>query len=141
MLMIALPAPVPAPVSWSFSVRSMEDAGIVVEVLARLDSGWHLYATRLPSDQGPIPTTFRFLPSTDFTLAGDLVEPEPKEEYDHNFAMLVRHHSGAPVFTQRIERRTNGAFSVQGEVEYMVCNDVTCLPPVVVPFLIQVDPA
>jgi hypothetical protein len=28
---------------------------------------------------------------------------------------------------------------VEGEVEYMLCNDKTCLPPVGVPFKVVVD--
>ena len=31
-----------------------------------------------------------------------------------------------------------GFQSHEGEVEYMVCNDVTCLPPVGIPFRIEV---
>jgi thiol:disulfide interchange protein DsbD len=69
---------------------------------------------------------------------GPLNEPVPKEEFDPNFEMQVRYHPGNPRFTQRIKPATANGFVVEGEVEFMVCNDVTCLPPTAVPFRIEV---
>jgi DsbC/DsbD-like thiol-disulfide interchange protein len=125
------------PATWSFAAVATEGDKVEVTLTAQLEEGWHLYATELPSDQGPIATSFRFSPSEAFT-AGKLVEPAPKEEFDPNFAMVVRHHSGAPVFKLPIVRRTADAFTVEGELEFMVCNDKTCLPPEVVKFQIPV---
>lgn len=125
------------PATWSFAAVVTEGDRVEVILTAQLEEGWHLYATELPSDQGPIATSFTFTPSEAFT-AGTLVEPAAKEEYDPNFAMVVRHHSGAPVFKLPIVRRTADAFTVEGELEFMVCNDKTCLPPEVVPFKIAV---
>lgn len=126
------------PATWSFGATVREGTHVDVELTAHLEEGWHLYATELPSDLGPIPTTFRFTASEAYEPVGAIAEPAPKEEYDENFAMVVRHHSGAPVFTLPIARRTAGAFQVEGELEFMVCNDKTCLPPETVAFNITV---
>lgn len=138
-LLLGLALSVPThPATWSF--RAVPSAGDRVDVVltAQLEKGWHLYATELPSDQGPIATSFRFTPSEAYTVEGKLIEPAPVEEYDPNFAMVVRHHSGTPAFTLPIVRRTAAAFTVEGELEFMVCNDKTCLPPEVVKFQIPV---
>lgn len=131
--------PVTAPVSWSFA--SSVDAGGVVQVqlTAHIEEGWHIYATELPSDLGPIPTSIRVAPSDAYTVAGDLGEPVAVEEFDPNFGMVVRHHSGTPRFVIPIKPAVSGTFTVEGEVEYMVCNDKTCLPPVAVPFKLTVQ--
>jgi DsbC/DsbD-like thiol-disulfide interchange protein len=126
------------PVTWSFASELQKDGRIAVQLTAHVEEGWHLYATELPSDMGPIPTSFRFDPSNAFEVAGPLTEPDAHEEFDPNFSMVVRHHSGAPVFTLPIVRRTSEAFQVEGELEYMVCNDKTCLPPEVVRFSIPI---
>lgn len=126
------------PAKWTFNAVPLDDGSVNIHLEAALEQGWHLYATTLPSDQGPIPTSFNFNKTTEWVAKGDLVEPEPKEEYDINFAMEVRHHSGNPVFMLPIDRKTNETFKVEGELEYMVCNDKTCLPPKVVPFSIVV---
>jgi thiol:disulfide interchange protein DsbD len=126
------------PVTWNFSSALEDEGSVQLRLEAVAEEGWHIYATELENDLGPIPTTIRFEPSEDHELLGTLVEPLPKEEYDPNFEMQVRYHSGRPVFTQRIKPVTSEAFVVEGEIEYMVCNDVTCLPPTTIPFRIEV---
>lgn len=127
-----------APVVWSFGAHAQKDGIVLVELSAQLEDGWHMYATTLPSADGPLPTVFRFAPSTSFSIVGELHEPDPVEEYDPNFAMMVRYHSGQPRFVLKIKPSGDAPFVVAGELEYMVCNEKTCLPPVTVPFRITV---
>lgn len=133
--------PVGSPVSWSFSSASAADGSVLIEFAAECAEGWHIYATELPSDEGPIATSFRFTPSNAYKAIGELKEPLPDEQYDPNFAMTVLSHSGSPRFVLNVMPRTHERFVVEGQVEYMVCNERTCLPPVVVPFSITVTPA
>ncbi len=126
------------PVSWNFSSHATEQGQVVIRMEAVADAGWHIYATELENDLGPIPTAIRFTPSNHFAFVGPLVEPIPKEEYDPNFEMQVRYHSGKALFEQRIKPTSPKVFELEGEVEFMVCNDVTCLPPTIVPFRIKV---
>lgn len=144
MLQLALPlfllasAFTGAPVTWEFTAVPLADGVYEVRSTATTEDGWHIYATSLENDLGPIPTSIRFTPSKAYTLIGELVEPVPVEEFDPNFEMQVRYHSGETVFAQRVKPTADGSFVVEGEVEYMVCNDKTCLPPVGVPFRIEV---
>ncbi len=128
------------PAVWSFSASAQGSGHVNLEMKAVIEKGWHMYATVLPSDQGPIPTVFRFEPSDAYVPAGGVQEPVPVEEFDDNFGMVVRHHSGQPAFILPIDAKNNDPFIVKGEVEYMLCNDRTCLPPTVVPFEIHVKP-
>jgi hypothetical protein len=129
-----------APVKWSFQAVPQANGEVLVQCTATLDEGWHVYALTLPSDQGPIATAVRLKPSEAYERVGDVQEPKPVESYDPNFGMVVRHHDGAPTFTQRIRPRKEGSVVIEGEVEYMVCNDKTCLPPVTVPFSLPISP-
>lgn len=126
------------PIAWAFSSVAGSNGELHLELRATADPGWHIYATELPSEEGPVPTTFSFEPSDGFALDGVMLEPEPKEEYDPNFAMVVRYHGDTARFVQRISRRNADPFVVEGELEYMCCNDRTCLPPKRVPFSIPV---
>lgn len=101
------------------------------------EEGWHIYAMTLPRDDGPIPTSIQVAASTSFS-AGPVSEPTPETAYDVNFAMELRFHSGVVVFSVPLQRLNNGPLTVSGEVEYMACNDKTCLPPKVVPFSVTV---
>ena len=126
------------PVKWEFSAVPLDDGGVEVRATARAEAGWHIYATTLENDLGPIPTSIRFTASKSYEFVGKLIEPVPVVEFDPNFEMQVRYHSGETVFAQRIKPTADGSFVMEGEVEYMVCNDVTCLPPVGIPFRIEV---
>jgi len=132
--------PSDGPVTWSFASVQAANGSVLIELTAQLEMGWHIYATELPSDEGPIATTFRFTPSPAFAVLGELAEPKAEEHFDPNFEMTVRYHSDAPRFVLTVVPNTLEAFSVEGEVEFMVCNDKTCLPPTVVPFSVRIEP-
>lgn len=137
MSLIAVPQPF-GPVRWSTEASIAADGSVRVEIVAHCEEGWHIYATALPSDQGPLPTVFRFTPSNAYSALGVLQEPQAVEEFDENFGVQVRYHSGDAHFGLAIKPATSAAFSVEGEVEYMACNGSTCLPPVLVPFKIDI---
>ncbi|MBK8340055.1 MAG: hypothetical protein IPK99_08720 [Flavobacteriales bacterium] len=140
LLSSILPVDSPAtlPIQWSFSASTSDGDLVEVHLDARIEPGWHIYALELPRDDGPLPTVVRIAPGMDHDVRGAVQEPQPVEEMDPNFGMLVRHHSGAPRFGVTIVRRTVEAFDLHGEVEYMMCNDKTCLPPVAVPFKLNI---
>jgi DsbC/DsbD-like thiol-disulfide interchange protein len=135
-LIIAAPS---SPVKWKLQAHRMNDGLVRIDIRTEVEEGWHIYATTLPSDEGPIATSIRFKPSDAFTLIGELQEPTPTEVFDPNFSMVVRYHEGSPAFEQAVKPSKPGAFVVEGEVEYMVCNDKTCLPPIEVPFKLRVE--
>jgi Disulphide bond corrector protein DsbC len=121
-------------VKWNFSATEAKDNKVLVKLEAQVEKGWHMYATTLPRDDGPLPTIIHFDRSSAFALTGKLLEPSPKEENDPNFKMMVRYHEGMVIFMQYVERRTDRPFSIQGKVEFMQCNATGCLPPSTVLF-------
>jgi len=123
------------PVHWNIRALAASDGTLSVICDARLEEGWHLYATQLSSDQGPIPTAFRLVEGGGSYILR-VEEPTPVEHYDPNFGMVVRYHDGNPRFTLHTTAKATGPLS--GEVEYMLCNDKTCLPPTVYTFTVNV---
>jgi thiol:disulfide interchange protein DsbD len=124
------------PVSWRFEAVTAADGKVEVRIMATCEQGWHIYALSLPQGDGPIPTAIH-MGASDSYAAGEVSEPKPEEAFDPNFAMDLRFHSGA-VFTVPLKRLKDGPLTVTGEVEFMACNDKTCLPPKVVPFSVTV---
>lgn len=117
------------PVSWQFSSETTADGQVLVHLTAICEEGWHIYALTLPRDDGPLPTVIRNTGAGAYEVAGPVNEPAPEEVDDPNFGMRVRYHAGTVTFTLPIKRLTDQAFEVTGEVEFMSCNDHTCLPP------------
>ncbi len=121
------------PVSWSTEVVQIDEFTYDIKFHAAIEEGWHLYSQDLPDEDGPIATKFIFKETEGITLEGPTLEPKPHVEYDPNFMMDLAFFEEEVTFTQRV--LTDGAAShVEGSYEFMVCNEVRCLPPEFVEF-------
>ena len=127
------------PVSWSTEVRQIEDEQYELLIHAKIDKGWHLYSQELPSDDGPIATEFTFPEGSNYTLQGDVKEPEAITEYDPNFDMDLNYFKDQVTFTQIIVSTSNAPINLTAEVYFMVCDEEKCLPPEYVDLVFQVD--
>lgn len=117
------------PIKWEFSFNDKGNNKYELVATAQLDEGWHLYTTDLPSDDGPIPTTFTFAENSDVELVGDLQSKGTrKEEYDPNFMLDLSFYEKEASFVQEFKLLNEDA-EFKGSVEYMVCDDMRCLPP------------
>ena len=125
------------PVTWTFEAVTSANGHVQVLLKATCEKGWHIYALTLSRDDGPIPTAVRMAASESYT-AEPVVEQTPEVAYDANFEMELRFHSDTAMFTVPVRRLKEGPLTITGEVEYMACNDKTCLPPKVLPFCVTV---
>ncbi len=126
------------PVKWSFSSKKISETEAEIYFTAKIDKGWHLYSQHIP-ENGPIPTTFTIEKNKNYQLAGKILEPKPIVENDPNFDMVLKFFATKAVFTQKIKLLTDKDFSIKGSLNFMCCNDVSCLPPKDVPFTIKID--
>lgn len=117
-----------SPVTWKFSHVAEADSGLVT-LTASIEEGWHLYGLVLENDLGPLPTVITF--NEEVVQWGALHAPKTIQKYDDMFLMNVNYYESNVTFT----RKFKGDFKeITGSVEYMVCNDEMCLPPVTVDF-------
>jgi thiol:disulfide interchange protein DsbD len=117
------------PVEWSTSVEQVSETEYDLVIKATIEPKWHLYSQVL-DEGGPIPTTFTFVESENYELVGTPTEDEghsaPEPAFDN---MMVKYFEGVATFKQRIKLTSTTNFNIEGEVEYMVCDDSQCLPP------------
>jgi len=102
-----------------------------VDVQADIAPGWHLYALDIPAG-GPIATSFVVIEDEVFSSGGEAVQPEPVSWFDENFNMDTNYFEGTAVFTVPVriaESALPGDYELRLQVEFMLCNDSTCLPP------------
>ncbi len=127
------------PVKWTFDIENGANNRAIAKVTATIDKPWHLYSTTLPKG-GPIPTTITFNESDDYKLIGELKQDQdPEIVFDEAFQMELGYFSNKVTFSQEIELLTANATEVTGSVEFMACNDGSCLPPDTVDFTLKVD--
>ena len=117
------------PVTWKIH---LDDTGASVKSIvftATADKGWHLYDMNLP-EGGPISTSFTFETLTGAELIGSpTASVAPTTVYDEQFAMNLRWYPGTVSFTQKFKVTDAAKFKMEGQIEFMACNDETCLPP------------
>lgn len=116
------------PVKWETSVEKISDTEYNLIATATIDKGWHLYSQIVPKN-GPIPTTFAFEGNENYMKKGNTQEDKGVEVFDKVFSMKIKYFSDKAVFTQRIKATTSSKFTVTGTVEFMACNNNSCLPP------------
>ncbi|MDD2952022.1 MAG: cytochrome c biogenesis protein CcdA [Parabacteroides sp.] len=147
LIALVAQAQILTPVKWKIK---LDDKGGAPEkeivFTATADKGWHLYDMNLP-EGGPVSTSFKFETLNGAELVGQPVPSvKPTTVYDEQFAMNLRWYPGTVSFIQKLKVTDPAKFKAEGEVEFMACNDETCLPPDQIPFAfdkksIHVDPA
>ncbi|MFO7674633.1 MAG: cytochrome c biogenesis protein CcdA [Lutibacter sp.] len=119
------------PVKWSTSVEKISDTEYNLITTATIEAKWHLYSQNVPAD-GPIPTSFLFKKSADFNVVGKTSEEKGVTSFDPVFEMDIKYFENKAVFKQRVKINNSNAFKISGEVEFMVCDDASCLPPTII---------
>lgn len=115
------------PVKWTTkSVKTGDNtADLIFE--ATIDMKWHLYSQYF-DEGGPVRTNFMFDESDQFELIGKPSEsPEPEEVMDEVFKIKVKYFSNKATFVQKIKVNSSQAFTINGSIEYQVCQDDKCV--------------
>ncbi len=118
-----------AQVEWSLPmVEGLGGAKYRIHLTATLDEGWHMYDTEV-REGGPNATVFTFGSTDGYKLIGDVKSSvAPIVKYDDMFAMEIGYYEDGVTFTQDIEL-IDGNSMVDFVVEWMLCNDMSCMPP------------
>lgn len=121
------------PVHVSVQQKQVSPTEVDVIFTAKIDNGWHVYSTGLPSG-GPISATVTTEKAEGAQTAGKL-QAKGKElsNYDKLFEMKLRYFEKAVSFVQRY-KITGKTYHIKGYLEYGACNDQNCLPPTQVEF-------
>jgi thiol:disulfide interchange protein len=126
------------PVSWDFSYEKKSATQFELIFTASVEDNSHIYSMDIPAG-GPIPTTFRFDTISGYTLDGKAFEvTKPEEIFDEAFGFKIKTFSKKAEFRQKIRANTQ-SFTVTGAVNFMACNNATCLPPRDVEFSIKIS--
>ena len=123
-------------IQWSFE---FEPYPASLQISAKIENGWHLYALDLDPSIGPVPTQIvleknklvkEIHPFEASTIA--------KKSFDANFGAEVSYFEQSFEASNRI--KVKKPTTVKGELTYMLCDDKRCLPPQTIPFEIKVTP-
>jgi len=134
MLLMNINAQIADPVKWTFTTENLKGQEVELVFKATIDHPWHLYSAHLPAG-GPIATKPWFNEADHYSLVDGVVEvTKAKQKFDEGFQMDVGTISGKAELRQKVKLSGPGTHTITGEIEFQVCDDVTCLPPKVEEF-------
>lgn len=121
---------VAAPVEWSVSTEARNDGTIRVLFTARIEAPWHIYDLGPYDDMGPNATTVVFEPNESVTLVGGIESlTRPVRVYDSLFALEIGYFEQTARLAQTVRVKAGVKTELKARVEWMACNDESCLPP------------
>ena len=123
-------------IQWNFDYVAFPSA---LQISAKIENGWHLYALDLDPNIGPVPTQIVLEKNKAVKILNSFeASTKAKQSYDPNFGAEVSY------FEQSFEARNRIVVkkptTARGELTYMLCDDKRCLPPQSIPFEIKVTP-
>ncbi len=127
------------PYTWSFVAKKAADKTYEIHCRVEINPPWHTYSQFTP-EGGPVPTKFEFSKNPLYTLAGPVKElGKLQTRHEEVFAVDVKYFDGKVDFVQRVKLKGNAKTNFSGSVEFMVCNDVQCLPPTTEKFTLALN--
>ena len=116
-------------VAWSTSVEPLGGDRYRVVLDAAIPEPYHMYDMGPYEDGGPNATVIRFLPVEGVRYDGAVQQlTMPKRAYEPMFDMEIGTFSRSARFAQTVTLTVPEA-EVRADVEWMICNDNTCMPP------------
>ena len=119
-----------APANWSFQIlENGED--FIFKATVDLDDEWAVYS-QYTEEGGPVPLSFTYIDKS--VLKGKTEEKsEAIKIISELFEVEVIKFKKQAVFEQRFTKK-KGMKTFSGELRFMCCDDLRCLPPTVVQF-------
>ena len=120
-----------SPVSWTFEAKKKTVDTYEIIATANVDKPWHIYSQNTGKG-GPVPTkiSLKSNPLISVTKGNAKEIGKLEKTFDKNFDTDVLFFSDKVQFVQIVKVKGGIKTNVSGTVEYMVCDDSKCLPPV-----------
>ena len=129
---------VKSPVDWTATSKKIADKTYEIRIVANIQNGWHIYSQTTP-DGGPIPTSISFTKNPLITTQGATKEIGKMEQrHEKLFGVDVKQFSNKVEFVQIIKLKANVKTAAEVAVEFMTCDEKTCLPPATKKFSVAI---
>lgn len=126
-------------VKWSFESRKKSTNVYEIILHATIAKPWHIYSQFTP-DGGPLATKITFSPNPIVVADGSPKEVgELLTNHDENYGVDVKYFSSKVDFVQVVKPKSAVKTLVRGTIQYMICDDTQCLPPVKQPFSVEIQ--
>lgn len=127
-------------VKWQFRTVKKGNNVYEIRLVANIDNGWHLYSQRQTADAIALPTAISFSKNPFLSFTG-IIKEEGKlfDEIEAATRTRSRYYTNKVEFVQSVKLKKSIKTTVNGEIEFMVCDDRQCLPPSKVKFSVKLQ--
>lgn len=129
MLSLAVSAQSNNPVTWKTSVKMTSKTEGVITMTATMQAGWHIYNTTLIEGGSYKKTSINLSESTGIKLVGAPKASAKAVTVDDKDFGLISYWDNKVTFTQKFKVADKTKARIIGNINYMSCNDETCMPP------------
>jgi len=112
------------PVSWEISSKSLDNNKTEITMTAQLNNGYHVYTHDINPDAGPIPLSVAY-ENKAMKVESQQVKGNKITKYDEAFGTDLSYFENKFSIIQVV---TSTDKSIKGTIDYMVCNEVSCMP-------------
>ena len=116
------------PLHWTWKAEKVKNDEYKLIFTAVIDRPWHTYGMYI-QEGGPVRTGFTYDKNADVQLIGKMTEsgPKAKEIVDDVFQVKVKLFEEKAIFEQTVKAKKGS--KVTGSLEFMACDDKSCLAP------------
>ena len=118
------------PAKWSTNVKDLGKNEFEVEVIGKIDAGWHLYSSKHPDGGIGIPATASFKAGAGSQLVGGYKEVGKRiDKYSTVFEQDEKYYEKNIKFVQKVKVTGDKPVNVNYTIEFQMCDAERCLPP------------
>ena len=127
------------PVRWTFTSKKTSATTYDLQISAIIAEPWSIYSKDTP-DGGALPTTIKFENHPMIACNGKIKEVGALQtKHDELFDVDVLYYKTRVMFVQKVTLKKAIKTNVMGLVEFMACNEIQCLTPKTIPFIIRLE--
>ncbi|QTV05401.1 protein-disulfide reductase DsbD family protein [Faecalibacter bovis] len=118
------------PAKWSTNVKDLGKNEFEVEVIGKIDAGWHLYSSKHPDGGIGIPASATFKTSNGGQLIEGFKEVGKRiDKYSTVFEQDEKYYEKNVKFVQKVKVTGDKPVNVDYTIEFQMCDAERCLPP------------
>ena len=126
-------------VKWTTTVNKTGDKQYEVRFTATISGDFHIYS-QIAGVEDAFPTTISYTPNPLLTVKDKATEVGKKvTKIEEVFGGKVNFYEKTVTFVQIVKGKTKAKTSLNGKIEFMVCDESLCLPPADFSFKIPID--
>ena len=118
------------PAKWSTNVKDLGKNEFEIEVVGKIDAGWHLYSSKHPDGGIGIPAAATFKAANGGQLVGGFKEVGKRiDKYSTVFEQDEKYYEKNVKFVQKVKVNGDKPVNVDYTIEFQMCDAERCLPP------------